>query len=151
MSNVTEKGLIVLKAASKHNTREKIARRLGQSVAQVNGALTGLKRNGLIEIDAEGVITVTPDAAPYLSKRAGGTAERATRTNTKMAAARRLFDKYASKEGRGGLIARFMKEIGLTEKGASTYFQTIRVQAGVPAGAFQRAPRKPSTVSRKTS
>lgn len=151
MSNVTEKGLIVLKAAVKHNTREKIARRLDQSIAQVNGALTGLKRNGLIEIDADGVITVTPDAAPYLSKRAGGTAERAPRTGTKMEAARAIFNKFAQKEGRSGVIDRLVAQVGLTAKGASTYFQTLRVQAGIPAGAFQRAPRKQSTVSRKTS
>lgn len=150
MTPITEKAQQVLVSISRGaSTRDAIARKLGTSIQTVNGSITALKRNGLAEVHEDGQITLTPDANPYLGKRTAAAAPATGRSDSKMTQARMIFERFAEREGRQGVLNRLRETVGLTAAGASTYFQTLRREAGIPAGAFQRAPRTPKTVSRK--
>lgn len=107
------------------HTRDAIATKMGVTVPVVNGSITALKRNGLVEVSDEGEIAVTPDASAYVT--ISGTGSRGPRPGSKMAQARSLFTKFADK-GRPAVLEQF-RGIGLTEKGASTYYQTLRTEA----------------------
>lgn len=140
-SAITEKSQTVLNTIAKGvGTREAIAEKLGVTVPVVNGSLTALKRNGLIEIDDDGYITVTEDAAEFVSTkpRAARAAAGEHRAGTKMAEAAKIFEKKFS-NGRQAVLNAFMTQVGLTKAGASTYYQMLRSQAGMTHGvAFQK-------------
>jgi hypothetical protein len=155
MTTITSKAQEVLQVIANGNvTRDTVAGALDKSISQVNGSITQLKRNGLVEIDGEGNFSLTPDAGEFVTikgKRGRKPAvqveahQRAARTGTKMEAARNIFDKYFDK-GRQFVLEKFQTNVGLTEKGASTYFQTLRHETGVAAPAYQRG-KKPSNVA----
>jgi len=58
---------------------------------------------------------------------------RTKRADTKVARAARIFSQMAN-YSRSMVIQRFQKELDLTEKGASTYYQNCRKTAGLVGG-----------------
>lgn len=138
--SLTDKAKTVLGViASGLSSREDVAAKLKVSVPVVNGSLTSLKRHGLVEIDDEtGAITATPDAADHVGAQAPAT--RAVRTGTKMERARGIFDKYVDK-GRQVVLEHFKNKVGLTQAGASTYYQTLRSQNEMAGMAYQKGKR----------
>lgn len=141
--SITDKAKTILSViASGLNSREDVAAKLKVSVPVVNGSLTSLKRHGLVEIDDEtGAITATPDAADHIGKVAAS--PRAVRTGTKMERARAVFDKYIGK-GRQVVLEHFKTNVGLTQAGASTYFQTLRSQSEMAGMAYQKGKKAPA-------
>lgn len=127
--SITAKAQSVLMAiAGGAASREEIATKLGVSVPVVNGSITSLKRNKLVEIsDKTGLLAVTAEAKPFTTGEAAKAAPAAdeAKTATKMDQARKLFAQY-SKQGRQVVLAHFQEQIGLTPKGASTYYQILR-------------------------
>jgi DNA-binding transcriptional ArsR family regulator len=139
-ATISEKGHNVLRAIAVGNsTRELAAAALGVSIATVNGSLTSLKRNGLIEVSDAGQLTLTEDAAPFVKDvLAASKGPRAARTGTKMEKAKEIFQRLIP-SGRPAVLDAFRKEVGLTKAGASTYFQMLRAQSGMAQGvAFQK-------------
>lgn len=132
---ISQKAYNVLAVLGKgKRDREYIAEALDITMSSVNGTLTGLRNNGLVDIDANGKVAATAAAKPYLAKKGqegvkvvGG--PRKQRTGTKMEQARLLFDRYHDK-GRPAVLEHF-RDIGLTERGASTYYQNIRRERGM--------------------
>ena len=141
MPTITPKATALLNAiALGLASREAIASHLGVTIPVVNGSLTSLKRNGLVEINEEdGSIALTADATPYITVKAGKQATpRAPRTGTKMEEARKVFNALFN-QGRQAVLAAFQTQVGLTKDGAVTYFQTLRGQAGLVNGvAFSK-------------
>ena len=140
---ITEKATAVLNAvAAGHHTREAIAAAMNVTIPVVNGSLTSLKRNGLVEIDEEdGAVALTADAKPFITAKKGKAAAAAkpsVREGTKMEAARQLFNSLF-KKGRQAVLEAFREQVGLTKAGAVTYYQTLRGQAGMTQGvAFSK-------------
>lgn len=149
-ATLTPKALTVLASIAKSgSTRDDIAAALGVSVPVVNGSLTSLKRNGLVEIDDEtGNITRTPDADPYL-KANGKAAKAPSATATKMDQARAIFNKYVDK-GRQIVLEHFRTNVGLTQAGASTYYQTLRHENELAGMAFQKSKKAAAKKAAKT-
>ena len=137
---ITEKATAVLNAvAAGHHTREAIAAAMNVTIPVVNGSLTSLKRNGLVEIDEEdGAVALTADAKPFITAKKGKAAKPSVREGTKMEAARQLFNSLF-KKGRQAVLEAFREQVGLTKAGAVTYYQTLRGQAGMTQGvAFSK-------------
>jgi hypothetical protein len=135
---------VIVKGA---NTRDAIASQLGVTVPVVNGSITALKRHGLVELDyTAGIVTATPEAASVF----GGSTTAVVRTS-KMQEARATFAKYMDK-GRQVVLEHFRIDVGLTPKGASTYYQTLRRENDMAVMAFQRAksPRKTLVAVKRT-
>lgn len=148
---LSEQAVEVLRFVKKGaNTRDKLATKMDVSVNKVNGSITALKRHGLVELDEDGILSLTEDAAQYIGKRGRPAAAsddeprtRAVRTDTKIAAARKIFDKHVNK-GRAAVIERFQNDLDLTPAGASTYYQKFRVEAGMSAAHQQPVKRATS-------
>lgn len=160
----TQNGIAILGAVAKGNhDRGDIAKKLGFSIPQVNGSLRVLAQNGLVEISQDGMVNNTPDASQFVqgngsktktvkaSRAADESATRAPRKGTKMEAARKVFTKFAER-GRQVVLAK-LQDIGLTEKGSATYYQTLRAQSGMSVGiaAQKKAPAKAKIVKTKPS
>lgn len=139
---ISDKAKTVLAAIIRGaHTRDEIAKKLGVSVPVVNGSITSLKRNGLVEVnDESGEILASPEAPAHAGVQAR--APRAPRENTKMEQARTVFNKLYDK-GRQVVLAQFRETIGLTAAGASTYYQTLRRETGA-ASAYQRSKTAPA-------
>lgn len=144
--NLTEKAKNVLAIiAAGASTRDEIAESMGVSVPVVNGSLTMLKRNGLVEIADDGAVSVTPDAADYVEMPEGKDtpAQRSSRPGSKMEQAREVFAKFVE-QGRQAVLEQFRNTIGLTPAGAATYYQTLRHEAEAAGAAFQKSRPKPT-------
>lgn len=135
-TTITEKAQSVLNAiAAGNDTRDAVATHLGVSVPTVNGSITSLKRNSLIEVDDDGTITLTSAASEFVtvkkSRRGAATpsVSGGHREGTKMAEAAKIFEKKFS-AGRPVVLEAFMKQVGLTKAGAATYYQSLRTQSG---------------------
>ena len=139
--SITEKATAVLNAiAAGHHSREAIAAAMDVTIPVVNGSLTSLRRNGLVEIDEEdGDVALTADAKAYVTvKTRAARTPSGPREGTKMEAARQLFNSLF-KKGRQSVLAAFQEQVGLTKAGAVTYYQTLRGQAGMTQGvAFSK-------------
>lgn len=130
---ISDKAQAVLEAIiiGKCHTREEIATHLKSTIPSVNGALTGLLRNGLVEVNVStGSINATPDASMFVKAAAHAAAPR---SGTKMELATKIFEEHFN-EGRKSVISLFQKSVGLTEKGAATYYQTLRERHGMVHG-----------------
>lgn len=134
---------VIVKGA---NTRDAIATKLGVTVPVVNGSITALKRNGLVELDyGAGIVSPTPDASAYLAQMKETAKEGTPSAHTKMADARAVFAKFMDK-GRQTVLEQFRTKIGLTPKGASTYYQTLRRENDMAVMAFQKAKAAGKTI-----
>jgi hypothetical protein len=137
--NLSPNAIKILGYVSKGlNTREAIAKRMKTSVPVVNGSLTVLKRQEMVTVDEEGVITAVEGAAVVAESA------HTPRSQSKMAQARKLYAKYQHK-GRQVVLDKLIG-IGLTPKGASTYYQTLKTRADAEAAA----PAAPVARSRKS-
>lgn len=148
--NLTDKAKTILNVIAHGATsRDEIAESMGVSVPVVNGSLTALKRNGLIELDpTSGAVSITPDARPYLDppkmKQDIPTVEgKHHRPGSKMEQAREVFSQFVN-DGRQAVLEQFRTSIGLTPAGAATYYQTLRHETG--AAAFQKG-KPPATAA----
>lgn len=141
MQNITEKNQLILNAIAKGNhSRGDIAEALAVSASNIYPNVSALKKAGLIEVnDTNGFIDLTEAAMEHVSTRK-------QRTGTKMEKARQIFDKLAEK-GRQAVLSKFIGDLGMTEAGASTYYQTLRTSSGM---AFQRKSHKGPKVVKTT-
>ena len=108
------------------NTREALAKKVRGTVASVNGSITALKRAGVVELDEEGTIK---QLLKMDQIEIGGAVERTPRKNSKAAKARTIFNRM---HGQGKTRAQILPKLvalGLTDKGASTYYQTMKKAA----------------------
>lgn len=130
--------IAAIEASSTAVTRDAIMTKSGASSAAVTNSLKTLTGNGLIETDDNGHITTTPDAITHIALTPAG---RAPRVGTKMDIARNLMAKYNDK-GRQFVLSKFRSEVDLTDKGASTYYQTLSREARRNVVAAQAAREK---------
>lgn len=144
---LTSKAQAVLAViAAGAQNRDDIAKKMKVSVPTVNGSLTSLKRNGLVAIDDDGGITTTSGALAHLGGAMQST--RTPRTGTKMERARAIFNKYVDK-GRQTVLERFRDNVGLTQAGASTYYQTLRSESEM--GQLANLPKAKPAAAKKTT
>lgn len=127
--------IAALEAGGTDVTRDAIMTKIGASGAAVTNSLKTLAGNGLIETTEDGHITTTPDAITHISLTPAG---RAPRVGTKMDIARNLMVKHGEK-GRQFVLSKFRTDVGLTDKGASTYYQTLSREAKQSSIAAQAA------------
>lgn len=143
MSIINANATKILVAVHQGNvTRAAIIERTQINAGTVTAALSALKAKGFLEQGDEGY-TVTADAAPYI-----GTG-RMPRSNSKMASAREIVMKHLGK-GRQVVLAKLV-EMGLSEAGSKTYFQTLKSDPAVLAHqASLDAAKTPAPKLRKT-
>lgn len=136
-TGLTETSQSVLNAiASGKHKRDTIVTATSLSASAVGGAIRSLVNRGLIESTKDGMVATTPDAKQFITTRT-----RKPRADTKMAEARVLFQKHF-KDGRPVVLSKLRDKVGLTEKGAITYYQNLRVEAGIaPQPLMQRRQR----------
>jgi len=149
--SISEKAQSVLEAIAEGNdNRENVAYYLGISIPSVNGSLTGLKRNGLIEVEDDGTILLTEDADEFLPEGSPASRQYTPRPGSKMAHASKLFNRLFDK-GRQAVLAAFRDQVGLTERGAATYYQTLRERSGMVHGVAAQKGRRSRRKSDRTS
>lgn len=123
---LTDNSQTVLNAIARGKvTKDAISSDLNMSISSVSGSLRSLSNRGLIETSKDGLIATTRDAVPYITAKA-----RKVRTGTKMEQARVMFQRHYS-EGRAAVLTKLRDKVGLTDKGAVTYYQSLRVEAGI--------------------
>lgn len=133
---LTDNSQSVLNAiASGKSTRDIISNVLNMTATAVSGSIRSLSSRGLIETSKNGSITTTPDALQYITKRT-----RKPRTGTKMEQARAVFQRHYS-QGRPAVLSKLRDSVGLTEKGAVTYYQNLRVEAGIAPASLAHSKR----------
>ncbi len=144
---LTDNSQAVLNAvATGKNQRDVLSRTLNMTGTTVGNSLRSLIGKGLIEVNKkDGSLSITPDGREHATVRA-----RAKRTGTKMEQARVVFQKYNA-QGRPAVLSRLRDDVGLTEKGAITYYQNLRVEAGLGpvSAAHSRAKSKHDSKIRK--
>lgn len=118
-------------------TREALAKKMRTTVAAVNGSITALKRNEIVQLDDEGTIELLKQPSDIT---VGAGTERTPRSHSKMAKARTIFNRmHAAGKERHQILPKLVA-LGLTDKGASTYYQTLKTQfdAAPPAAKTSR-------------
>lgn len=141
----TKSALILSLIATGAVSADAIASQGKMTVQQARGGLRSLRNLGLVGGDNEAVVmraagtkalakiakTEAP-AAKTASTDAG--AEVAHKRTTKIAKAVTLFDRHISR-GRPAVLAKFQKDLDMTEGQASTYYQLVRKEKGLVGAA----------------
>lgn len=113
--------------------RAAIAKKMRASVQSVNGSITALVRAGHVTRNEDGSLATEGGAQSNAANdngdnpRATGPGSRGHRPGSKMSKARAIFLKAQEGEkDRQWTLGQFTKKLGLTPKGASTYYQSLK-------------------------
>lgn len=123
---LTDNAQNVLNAiATGKSTKEAVGTSLNMTAASVGGSVRALQNRGLVDVTSDGTLALTPDASEWVTART-----RKARTGTKAEMARKIFQRYGT-SNRQKVLEKFEHDIGLTPKGAITYYQNMRKEAGL--------------------